>query len=209
MLQVAGGDTMTNSDEMTLWIEKLKAGDSAAAEAIWRGYIESLLRLVRHRMSSLPRRVSDEDDVALSALHSFFRGAAAGRFPALDDREDLWKLLVVIAARKVSAQRRRLHAQRRGEGLVRGESIFYSPDDASSGRGIDSLPNAQPTPEFVLAVAEDCEALLARLKHPRLRDIAVWKMEGYSNAEIGQKLQVTERTVERRLKQIRDTWLVD
>ena len=32
------------------------------------------------------RRMSDEEDVVLSAFNSFYRGAAAGRFPRLEDR---------------------------------------------------------------------------------------------------------------------------
>jgi DNA-directed RNA polymerase specialized sigma24 family protein len=36
--------------------------------------------------------------------------------------------------------------------------------------------------------------------------VAVWKMEGYSNAEIAAKLPCVERTVERKLKLIRSLW---
>ena len=36
-------------------------------------------------------RLADEEDVALSAFDSFCRGAEQGRFPRLDDRDDLWQ----------------------------------------------------------------------------------------------------------------------
>ena len=49
------------------------------------------------------RRVADEDDVALSAFKSLCVGAARGRYPILTDRDDLWRLLIVIAARKASS----------------------------------------------------------------------------------------------------------
>jgi len=39
-----------------------------------------------------------------------------------------------------------------------------------------------------------------------LRDIALWKMEGYSNAEIAVKIGRVEKTVERKLGIIRDKW---
>ena len=50
---------------------------------------------------------------------------AAGRFPELDDRQDLWKVLVMLTARKAVDQLRRGHAQKRGGGLVRGERRGY------------------------------------------------------------------------------------
>ena len=39
--------------------------------------------------------------MALSAFDSFCRGAEQGRFPRLEDRDDLWQVLVMITARKV------------------------------------------------------------------------------------------------------------
>jgi DNA-binding CsgD family transcriptional regulator len=39
-----------------------------------------------------------------------------------------------------------------------------------------------------------------------LRSVAVWKMEGYSNAEIAAKLGRSECTVERKLNLIRQIW---
>jgi hypothetical protein len=46
--------------------------------------------------------MADQEDVALSAFDSFCRNAEEGRFPHLDDRDNLWRLLVVITARKAS-----------------------------------------------------------------------------------------------------------
>jgi hypothetical protein len=48
-------------------------------------------------------RAADEEDVALSAFHSFCRDAEAGRFPELGDRKDLWQILVMLTARKAWA----------------------------------------------------------------------------------------------------------
>jgi DNA-binding CsgD family transcriptional regulator len=36
--------------------------------------------------------------------------------------------------------------------------------------------------------------------------VAVWKLEGYTNAEIAAKLDCTPRTVERKLRIIRGLW---
>jgi len=55
-------------------------------------------------------------------------------------------------------------------------------------------------------VAEECRRLLDRLGDGDLRQIATWKMEGCSNAEIAAKIDRSEPTVERRLNRIRKIW---
>ena len=53
---------------------------------------------------------------------------------------------------------------------------------------------------------EEFQRLLARLPSEELRAIALWKMEGHTNAEIAALLGCTTVTVERRLQLIRATW---
>ncbi|NLX97735.1 MAG: RNA polymerase subunit sigma-70 [Rhodopirellula sp.] len=193
-------------DEVTLWLGGLAKGDNAAIQEIWQAYYDRLIRLARKKLGDSSRRAADEEDVALSAFHSFCRGAAAGKFPQLDDRHDLWKLLVTITARKASAQLRRSHRQKRGGGGVRGESVFVRDDSSQRGAGIDQVLGQEPTPELAALVAEQCEHLLGRLEDESLRRIALLKLEGYSNDEIAQQLDCAPRTVERKLARIREAW---
>ena len=55
-------------------------------------------------------------------------------------------------------------------------------------------------------MADSCCRLLDTLGRPELRQIAVWKMEGYTNAEVAAKLGCVVETVERRLRLIRSVW---
>ena len=55
-------------------------------------------------------------------------------------------------------------------------------------------------------MAEECRRLLDKLGDDQLRDIAVYKMEGYTNEEIAARLDCALTTVERRLRRIRKTW---
>ena len=64
----------------------------------------------------------------------------------------------------------------------------------------------EPTPQFSLQVAEEFDNLLEMLEDATLRTVAVSKMEGYTSAEIAQKLNCTVRTVERKLRLIRQIW---
>jgi len=103
---------------VTAWIEQLKAGDAAAAATLWQGYFRRLVGLARQRLGAAPRGVADEEDVALSAFDSFCRAAAQGRLPHLDDRDDLWQVLMMLTARKAINLIERECSQKRGGGHV-------------------------------------------------------------------------------------------
>ena len=125
---------MASAGPVTTWVEQLRAGNRAAAQHLWECYFSRLVGLARQKLQGLPRRAADEEDVALSAFDSFCRGVARGRFPLLDDRDDLWALLVVITVRKAIDLRQRENRQKRGGGKVVGESaldLLLGSEDAS------------------------------------------------------------------------------
>jgi DNA-directed RNA polymerase specialized sigma24 family protein len=62
----------------------------------------------------------------------------------------------------------------------------------------------EPSPEMVLMMQESVERLFSHLGVGSLRDLAVAKLEGYSNAELARRLECSERTIERRLHLIRE-----
>jgi hypothetical protein len=93
---------MQDGDEgsITRWVAGVKAGDFTAAQPLWERYFARMVDPARARLRarSACRRdaVSDEEDAALSAFDSLCAGLARGKFPQLADRDDLWRLLVVI-----------------------------------------------------------------------------------------------------------------
>ena len=105
---------MESRGSVTHWVGQLQAGDQAAAQPLWDRYIRRLVGLARKKLHSAPHRVADEEDVALSAFESFCRHAAEGRFPQLNDRDNLWQLLVVMTARKAHHLIRDERRQKRG-----------------------------------------------------------------------------------------------
>lgn len=198
---------MGSGEEITLWLSRLSRGDEQAARVIWEGYFDKLVQCARRRLDGMACRESDEEDIALSAMYSFCRGMAARRFENVADREDLWKLLVTITARKVTAHRRRHFAAKRGGGRVRGESVFISASH-EEGRepGIGDALGSEPTPEFSAMVAENCRTMLDSLGEESLRTVAILTLQGYTAAEVAEKLGCVRRTVERKLARIRDKW---
>jgi RNA polymerase sigma factor (sigma-70 family) len=196
---------MSSAASVTTWVEQLRAGDRAAAQRLWERYFPRLVGLARRKLRGLPRRAADEEDVALSALASFCRGAEQGRFPRLEDRDDLWALLVVITARKAIDLRQREMRQKRPQ--AGGESVLDELlGDEEGAAGIGQVVGKEPTPGFAAQVAEEFRRLLALLPGDELRTVALRKLEGYTNAEIAAELGCADATVERRLKLIRSVW---
>jgi hypothetical protein len=107
---------MTSSGSVTHWIQLLQAGEDEAARAIWERYFRRLVGLARARLRGAKRRVANEEDVALSVFDSFCRGLEEGRFPNLEDRDNLWKVLVVLTARKALRLVQHERRQKRGGG---------------------------------------------------------------------------------------------
>src|SRR4051794_34702338 len=199
---------LNDQRSVTLWLGALKAGDLDAAQPLWERYFAQLVRLARARLRAKPRAGADadEEDAALSAFDSFCDGAAHGRFPRLADRDELWRLLVVLTARKVGAQARRRRRQKRGGGRVLGEVDLLGADPDGDYTGLEQVVGREPTPEFAATVAEEYRRLIDALGDQDLRRIAVWKMEGYSNEEIRQHLGCSLRTVTLKLALIRTLW---
>ncbi len=156
----------------------------------------------RKKLQSTSRRVADEEDAALSAFDSFCRRAEQGQFPDLKDRDGLWALLVILTARKAADLIKHHTRDKRGGGDVGGDSAL-SPAGDGGAAGLDGLAGDEPTPEEAALLAEELESLLGRLREPKLRQVAVWKLEGFSNAEIAQKQSCSTPTIERRLAIIR------
>jgi DNA-directed RNA polymerase specialized sigma24 family protein len=204
---VARGTPMANTGSVTHWLQQLEAGDAAAAQPLWERYIDRLVRLAGQKLRGTSRRVADEEDVALSAFDSFCEGIARGRFPQLRDRDNLWGLLVLITARKAVNLARHERRQKRGGGrVVEDATPSGAADSSGTDNPIDQVIGREPTPEFAAQVAEEYRRLLGRLGDGNLPQIAIWKMEGFTNAEIAARLGCAEPTVERRLRLIRKLW---
>jgi DNA-directed RNA polymerase specialized sigma24 family protein len=190
---------MPSAGSVTYWIGRLKTGDPAAVQKLWESYFQRLVVLARARLQAAPRRAADEEDVALSAFHSFCRRAGKGCFPRLSDRDDLWQLLMLLTVRKASNLVRLERRQKRGGGKARN-----APGEV--GAALADLIGREPDPQFAAEVAEECRALLERLSDPTLQAVAMWKMEGHTNEEIAAKLGRAIGTVERKLRLIRSIW---
>src|SRR5262249_15267693 len=150
-----------------------QTGDPAAVQRLWERYFPRLVQLARKKLRGSRPRCADEEDVALSAFDSFCRHAEQGHFPNLHDRDSLWRLLVVITARKATHLCRDESRQKRGGGVVH---VSAPASDEEEQHVLEQLLSREPDPEFAAQVAEECERLLSCLGNRELRSVAVWKM---------------------------------
>jgi DNA-directed RNA polymerase specialized sigma24 family protein len=125
--------------------------------------------------------------------------AERGRFPRLEDRDDLWQILYVITVRKSVDLLRRERAK------FRGGRVLVSLSDLAV-LETEGPIDAAPTPDLAAELTEQVRVLLGRLNDTTLSQIAIWKMEGYTNKEIAGRLGKIEQTVERKLRRIREIW---
>lgn len=190
---------------VTRWIGDVKEGDRDAMERLWSRYFQRLAVLAPavEGVSSC-RGGGQRGRRGPEHLNSLWDRISAGQLPEVRGRDELWRLLVVITARKVLGRIRLESRQKRGGGRVVDEAALAA--DCDDADALAQFVGAEPTPEFVVMVAEETARRLGSLPDPMLRQVAVLRMEGHSNQEIAAKLACVVRTVERKLDVIRSLW---
>ena len=187
---------------VTQLIADLQVGDVRdAQQEIWDALLSSHRCPARQKLGNSPRGCEDEEDVALSALDSFFRGVANNRFPKLRDRDNLWALLATLT-------RQGHQSEEAANGAQRGGRECKLTLDMPDWNQLQELIDDEIGPEFIVAIQDECRQLMEALADDRLRQIAAWKLEGWTNAEVARELGVAERTVERKLELIRSIWSI-
>ena len=83
---------MPMTGDITRWLHEFSHGDNRAAQGIFLHYFGQLTRVARRHLDTMPRRAVDEEDIALSAMESFFRGIPAGKYAQLENRGDIRSL---------------------------------------------------------------------------------------------------------------------
>ena len=185
---------------VTLFIERVKAEDPEAAGQIWQRYFERLLPLARSKLKALSHRAVDEEDILVSVFDRFFNAAKQNRFAKLQDRDDLWQILLVLTERKVADTYRRSLAQKRSGGSA------DQNEARQAGAGVSDMADPEPSPEFVVLFNDNLARALHRLGETSTREVAILRMEGCQNREIAQQLEISLSSVERKLRVIREVW---
>lgn len=196
---------MAGPGSVTRWIAALKVGDTSAAAPLWKRYYRHMVLVARKMLRTERPRAADEEDIVQNAFHSFFRALTQGRFPDLDNRDGLRRLLLVITANKALKQLKYERCQKRRVAKNE-EPTAAARMQLHDEQVLTDAVASQPGPDFEAEEADDFRRLLGTLGDPTLRQVALWKLEGYSNAEIATMLSCSLRTVARKLEAIRVLW---
>ncbi|QDU33247.1 RNA polymerase sigma factor SigX [Poriferisphaera corsica] len=189
-----------NDYPITALIEDLKDGQSQAAQQLWDIYFDRMVNLANNKLIHTPRARRDEEDIALSAFNSFCTGLQNNQFPKLKDRDTLWPLLVAITTYKAVDHIR--HENRAKRGNQYAHTQIYE-------QAIAALTH-QSDPQLILIFQEQIEQLLNSLdniKDPKLKQIALLRLQGHDKLHIAQQLGCVTRTIERKLQLIQQCWL--
>ena len=197
---------MSSSDHKSFenLLDAMQSGEDSAFDTFFKTYYDRLVQFAKKKIGSFPLRTLDEEDVALSAMNSLFNCLRENRLEAQNSVE-LWQILITITKRKLINRRKEQHAQKRGGGNVRGDSIWAQTGD-------DNIFHEQPdtrqnmTPDAQVELLETTTRLFQQLDDEKTREIARLLLEGYRINDIAEKLNCVRRTVERKIVRIRELW---
>jgi DNA-directed RNA polymerase specialized sigma24 family protein len=171
--------------------DEISRRDNAVRE-LWECFFADLVAHARKRLRSvrISKGPADEEDAASLAFAKVCRGIASGQL-RLVNRVDLTKVLRSATTREVF----RLLGRAK-----------LSAESSSVADALQEVPDSTLPPDLLLLAFDACQRLLDLLATDELRQIAIWKLAGYTNDAIAHKLECSPSTVERTLSRIRETW---
>jgi len=186
-----GSPGMSADDSFADIMSRLRAGDEDAAAQIFRRFTHRLVALARSRLDSRVRQKVDPEDVLQSVYKSFFLRHAQGQLN-FGGWDGLWALLALITARKCGRMARRFHAAQRD----------VDAEVADDGSGVVEAFSEEPSPTEALMLSDVVEQLLRDLGQ-RDGTILTLALQGYSAAEISERMGRPSRSVYRVLERIK------
>ncbi len=180
-------------NDIDAFLARIQAGDEAAARELLTRYEAEVRLVVRRQLPRLLRSRFDSLDFLQSVWGSFFRRVRTG--PAeFEDSRHLVAFLARAAKNKVIDEYRR--AASRKQDMHREEPLW------ADGTRPKEVAADIDTPSE-LAQANEVFVRLRELLPAERRTILELKAEGLSSHDIGERLGISERTVQRVLEDLR------
>jgi RNA polymerase sigma-70 factor (ECF subfamily) len=188
-----GDATQRGESELADFLRRIQAGDEAAARELLRRFEAEVRLVVRRQLPRLLRSRFDSLDFLQSVWGSFFRRMRTAP-TEFEDSRHLVAFLARAAKNKVIDEYRR--AASRKQDMHREEPLW--------GDGL--RPRDVPDPADSPSEVAQAHEVLVRLRELMPRDrqaILEMKAEGLSSKDIGDRLGISERTVQRVLEELR------
>jgi RNA polymerase sigma factor (sigma-70 family) len=179
--------------ELSDFLKRIQAGDDAAARELLQRFEAEVRLVVRRQLPRLLRSRFDSLDFLQSVWGSFFRRMRTTP-TEFEDSRHLVAFLARAAKNKVIDEYRR--AASRKHDMHREEPLW------ADGRRPKDVPDTIDSPSDV-AQAREVFGRLRELLPEEKRSILEMKAEGLSSKDIGERLGISERTVQRVLEDLR------
>jgi RNA polymerase sigma-70 factor (ECF subfamily) len=180
-------------NDLPEFLQRIQAGDEGAARELLQRYEAEVRLVVRRQLPRLLRSRFDSLDFLQSVWGSFFRRMRNAP-TEFEDSRHLVAFLARAAKNKVIDEYRR--AASRKQDMHREEPLW------ADGRHPKDVPDPIDSPSEV-AQAREVFGRLRELLPEERRAILEMKAEGLSSKDIGERLGISERTVQRILEDLR------
>jgi RNA polymerase sigma-70 factor (ECF subfamily) len=174
-------------------LDRIRTGDEDAARELLARYEAEVRLVVRRQLPRLLRSRFDSLDFMQSVWGSFFR-RLRGRPDEFQDARHLVAFLARAARNKVIDEYRRAASQK--QNMHREEPLYdetHHPRELAAGGDTPSQ----------LFEAEEALGRLRDLVPEERRNILDLRAQGLSSKEIGERLGISERTVQRVIEELR------
>jgi RNA polymerase sigma-70 factor (ECF subfamily) len=188
-----GDATRRGESELTDFLRRIQAGDESAARELLSRFEAEVRLVVRRQLPRLLRSRFDSLDFLQSVWGSFFRRMRTAP-TEFEDSRHLVAFLARAAKNKVIDEYRR--AASRKQDMHREEPLW------GDGMRPRDVPDPTDSPSEV-AEAREVLVRLRELMPADRRAILEMKAEGLSSKDIGERLGISERTVQRVLEELR------
>lgn len=180
-------------DELSDFLRRIQAGDEGAARELLQRFEAEVRLVVRRQLPRLLRSRFDSLDFLQSVWGSFFRRMRHAP-TEFEDSRHLVAFLARAAKNKVIDEYRR--SASRKHDMHREEPLW------GDGRRAREVPDPIASPSEI-AQAHEAFGKLRDLVPEEKRSILEMKAEGLSSKDIGERLGISERTVQRVLEDLR------
>ena len=180
---------------ITHWLYALRQGDDASVGKIWNRWYQRLCSKIAPHARRLT--ICDEEYIALGAIYDLCDSIKQNKHSEIDDRNELWRMLSVIALRKTRDWKKYDTAGKRG-----GNDVTIR----NSGESSNSPVETSQSPDLTAQFQDEFRNLMNALGDSELKTVVKLKLLGNNNHEIAEQLKCSRRRVQYMLKRIRDVW---
>lgn len=181
------------------WVQRLQAGDRAAAEGIWTRFYPKLVNAASKQLGKNPDPATNGEDIAQSSFRNVCQAVIDGKYPQLDNRDDLWKLLFVSMINRVRGHYRGINAKKRAV-------VLNQPLDSVDEEALAQLDSHEAQSEL----NDLLEHLLGKLDQEdptgELRQIALLYLNENSASAIANLLRRRKTNILHKVQLIRSLW---